>query len=359
MMNKFDLYIIKKFFSTFLFTLTIILLIVVIFDISEKIDDFLEHNLRINSIIKEYYLHFIPYFANLFSPLFIFISVIFFTSRMAENNEIIAILNSGMSFVRFLKPFIISAIFFTCFSFVLSNFIIPYSNQYRIDFENKYLRNKKHNKNKNIHLQILPEEYVYLESFNTNRNIAYKFTLEEFEDSELKRKLKADYAQFDSINQHWSLNNYEIREFKNEYEEITKGKKINVNIKLSPKDLLENNSIIETMNFYKLNNHIKNEELKGKEQVIYYKIEKQKRIAFPFATIILTLIAVAISSNKIRGGMGVHLGIGILITFTYILFMQISTTFSTNSNLAPVISVWIPNFIFGLIAVLLLRKRII
>ena len=358
-MSKFDLYIIKKFFYTFLFTLTIILLIVIIFDISEKIDDFLEHNLSIESIIKDYYLNFIPYFANLFSPLFIFISVIFFTSRMAENNEIIAILNSGMSFARFLKPFVLSAIFFTFFSFILSNFIIPHSNQYRIDFENKYLRNKKYKKNKNIHLQIHPGKYVYLESFNSTRNIAYKFTIEEFKESVLRKKIKADYAQYDSINQYWSLNNYEIREFKTETEKISQGRILDVNIQLSPKDLLENNSIIETMNFYKLNNYIKNEELKGKEQVVYYKIEKQKRIAFPFATIILTLIAVAISSKKIRGGMGVHLGIGILITFTYILFMQISTTFSTNSNLAPMTSVWIPNLVFVLVAILLLRKRIL
>ena len=208
-------------------------------------------------------------------------------------------------------------------------------------------------------MQIHPGKYVYLESFNSTRNIAYKFTIEEFKESELRKKIKADYAQYDSTNQYWSLNNYEIREFKTENEKITKGRTLDVKIQLSPKDLMGNNSIIETMNFYKLNNYIKNEELKGTEQVVYYKIEKQKRIAFPFATIILTLIAVAISSKKIRGGMGVNLGIGILITFTYILFMQISTTFSTNSNLAPMVSVWIPNLVFVLVAILLLRKRIL
>ncbi len=355
-MQKIDWYIIKKFFETFLFTLSLILIIVIIFDISEKIDDFLEHKLSIQTIITEYYLNFIPYFCNLFSPLFIFISVIFFTSKMANNSEIIAILNSGVSLTRLLKPFLISAFFFAILSFILGNFIIPPSNKNRIDFENKYLKSKRYTNEKDIHMQILPGQYIYMQNFNSKKNIGYKFTIENFHDGHLISKLKSDYVQFDSLNNKWQINNYEIREFLKEGENIIKGNKIDTTLNLHPKEFTKRKSLVETMNMFELNNYIKEEEIKGSKQLAFHKIEKNKRIAFPFASIILTLIAVSIASRKIRGGIGIHLGIGILIAFSYLLFMQISTTFATNSNLNPAIAVWIPNFIYMLLASILIYK---
>ncbi|MEC7863664.1 MAG: LptF/LptG family permease, partial [Bacteroidota bacterium] len=333
-----------------------ILLIVIIFDISEKIDDFLEHEISVKSIIVDYYFNFIPYFGNLFSPLFIFISVIFFTSKMANNTEIIAILNSGMSFKRLLRPFMVAAVILGILSFVLGNFIIPPSNTKRIDFENKYLKNKYYSNAKNIHMQILPGQYIYMESFNSKREIGYKFTLENFNDGKLISKLKSDYIQFDSISQKWQVNNYKIRRFLNNSESITQGKKLDTTLNLHPKEFTKRISLVETMNMFELNNYITEEELKGSEQLVYHKIEKHKRTAFPFASIILTLIAVAIASKKIKGGIGIHLGIGILITFTYILFMQVSTTFATNSNLAPALAVWIPNLCYIVLAGVLLYK---
>lgn len=353
-MNKIDWYIIKKFFGTFFFTLTLILLIVIIFDISEKIDDFLQHEVSIKSIILEYYLNFIPYFANLFSPLFIFISVIFFTSKMANNTEIIAIFNSGMSFKRLLKPFMLSAIILSLLSFILGNFIIPPSNSERINFENKYLKKKRYSKAKDIHMQIKPGQYIYMQNFNTKRNIGYKFTLENFEEGKLKSKLKSDYAQYNTINNNWSVNRYEIREFTEKGEIIHTGLKIDTSINLKPHDFTKRRSLVETMNMLELNNYIKEEKLKGSEQIVYHQIEKHKRMAFPFASIILTLIAVAIASKKTREGIGIHLGLGILIAFTYILFMQVSTTFATNSNLSPGLSVWIPNLLYMVLATVLL-----
>lgn len=355
-MKKIDWYIIKKFLGTFLFTLTLILIIVIIFDISEKIDDFLEHEVSINSIIFKYYLNFIPYFANLFSPLFIFISVIFFTSKMANNTEIIAILNSGMSFFKLLKPYMISAISLAILSFILGNFIIPPSNSERIDFENKYLKNRKYSSSKNIHMQLKPGQYIYMENFNATRNIGYKFTIEEFHEGELKSKLKSDYIKYDTISQKWKINRYEIRRFTKKGESITTGNTIDTVLNLSPYDFTKRKSLVESMNMFELNDYINKEEIKGSEQIIYYKIEKHKRMAFPFASIILTLIAVAIASNKVRGGIGVHLGIGILIAFTYILFMQVSTTFATNSNLPASIAVWIPNICYTVLAIILLYK---
>ena len=355
-MQKLDWYILKKFLGTFFFTLSLILLIVIIFDVSEKIDDFLEHELSIKTIIFDYYLNFIPYFGNLFSPLFVFISVIFFTSKMANNSEVIAILNSGMSFSRFLRPFIIASIILGTLSFLLGNFIIPPSNSKRIDFENKYLRNKYYSNKKNIHIQILPNQYIYMQSYNSKREIGYKFTIEKFNDNKLISKLKSDYAQYDSINNVWQINNYEIREFKDEKQIIKKGIRMDTTINLHPSEFTKRKSLVETMNFFELNNYIKREEMRGSEQLISHKIEKHKRIAFPFSSIILTLIAVAIASRKIRGGIGMHLGIGIIIAFTYILFMQISTTFAINSNLDPKLSVWIPNFFYVILSLVLLNK---
>ncbi|MDG1933654.1 MAG: LptF/LptG family permease [Flavobacteriales bacterium] len=355
-MQKLDWYILKKFLGTFFFTLSLILLIVIIFDVSEKIDDFLEHELSIKTIIFDYYLNFIPYFGNLFSPLFIFISVIYFTSKMANDSEVIAILNSGMSFSRFLRPFIIASIILGTLSFLLGNFIIPPSNSKRIDFENKYLRNKYYSNKKNIHIQILPNQYIYMQSYNSKREIGYKFTIEKFNDNKLISKLKSDYAQYDSINNVWQINNYEIREFKDEKQIIKKGIRMDTIINLHPSEFTKRKSLVETMNFFELNNYIKREEMRGSEQIISHKIEKHKRIAFPFSSIILTLIAVAIASRKIRGGIGIHLGIGIIIAFTYILFMQISTTFAINSNLDPKLSVWIPNFLYVILSLVLLNK---
>ena len=355
-MKKIDWYIIKKFLGTFFFTLGLILLIVIIFDVSEKIDDFLEHELTLKSIIFDYYLNFIPFFGNLFSPLFIFISVIFFTSRMANNSEIIAILNSGMSFTLLLKPFLISAVILGLISFILGNFIIPPSNNKRINFENKYIKNKRYANEKDIHMQILPGQYIYMQSFNSRRNIGYKFTLENFTEGVLKSKLKSDYIQFDSITNKWQINNYQIREFLNEKQKISEGRRLDTTLNLHPKEFTKRTSLVETMNLFELNNYIAEEQLKGSEQLVYHKIEKHKRNAFPFASVILTLIAVAIASRKTKGGTGMHLGIGILIAFTYILFMQISTTFATNSDLAPALAVWIPNICYILFAGVLLYK---
>jgi len=354
-MKKFDWYIIKKFLSTFFFTISLILIIVIVFDISEKIDDFLRSNVSVDKIIFDYYLNFIPYFGNLFSPLFIFISVIYFTSKMAGNSEIIAILNSGMSFSRLLRPFIMTAFFLASLSFVLGNFIIPETNKERIDFENKYIKRKQKKRIKNIHMQIQRDQYVYMESYNRSKNIGYKFTLENFENNALKSKLSANYIEYDTVNNNWKARDYFIRKYQEKNDEIIKGSIIDTVINLSPSDLAKNRSLVETMGMKKLNQYIKQEEIKGTAQIVYHKIEKHKRIANPFSTIILTVIAVAIGSRKIRGGAGIQLSLGLLMSFAYILFMQISITFATNSNLLPIIAVWIPNLIFTVIAFVLVR----
>jgi len=354
-MKRIDWYIIKKFLSTFFFTISLILVIVVIFDVSEKIDDFLRSDVNLKQIIFKYYLNFIPYFANLFSPLFIFISVIYFTSKMANNSEIIAILNSGMSFSRLLRPFIISAVILSMLSFILGNFIIPHTNKERIDFENKYLRKKQTQRVKNIHMQIKKDQYIYMESYNKAKDIGYKFTLENFKDNTLESKLSANYIQFDTTNNKWKIKDYFIRIYNDKNEDIIKGKQLDTLLNLKPIDFSKRKSLVETMGMKEINQFIKEEEIKGTTQITFHKIEKYKRLANPFSSIILTIIAVAIGSRKIRGGAGIPLSIGLILSFSYILFMQISTTFATNGNLIPVIAVWIPNIIFSLIAIILIR----
>ena len=328
----------------------------VVFDISEKVDDFFESEAPLRAILFDYYLNFIPYFGNLFSPLFTFIAVIFFTSKMASNSEIISILTSGVSFNRFLRPFLLSAVLLCVLSFVLGNFIIPASNQLRLDFEYEYLKSPYKNRDKDIHMQIEPGTFIYIESYNIQKNIGYKFSIENFEKNELKKKLYSSYIEWDEQKEKWTIYNYIEREINGLYEEINEGEQKDTILNLRPKDFNFRLSMVETMNYYELNSFIDKEKMKGSKNLVFHLIEKHKRIAFPFATIILTLVAVAMASRKVKGGIGLHLGIGLLISFSYILFMQISTTFATNGDLSPIVAVWIPNLMFSLLAIYLLRK---
>lgn len=354
--RKLDVYIVQKFLSTFFYAISLIILIVIIFDLSERIDDFLENNAPFYDVIFVYYLNFIPYFVNLFSPLFTFIAVIFFTSRMAFNTEIVAILSSGISFKRFLMPYIISAIFLSILSVYLSNVLIPVANANRIEFESQYLKGQKQFRERNIHLQIRPGEFIFLESYNERINVGYKFALEKIEDGQLKFKILADRAEWNDSLQIWSLRNYSIRKIDGMKEKLTEGTRKDTAIFLTPEDFIRNLKEMETMNFVELQDFINHEKLKGSENIKYFQVEKHQRIAFPFATLVLTLIGVSLSCRKVRGGIGLHLGAGLGLSFGFILFMQISTTFATNGNLPPSIAVWIPNIIFSILAVYLIRR---
>ncbi len=353
--KKLDIYIIKKFLGTFFYAIALIIIIVIIFDISEKIDDFIEKEAPLNEIIFNYYLNFIPYFANLFSPLFTFIAVIYFTSKMASDSEIVAILSSGISFRRMMRPYIISAVFIALLSFLLSNFIIPHATKKRLEFEMMYIKNARRSKEMNIHMQISPGTFIYAEHYNSEANIAYHFSMEKINDKGLYYKLTSDFAKWDSLKARWSIENYFVRTIDGMKERIRNGKQFDTVINLKPSDFLENIHNIQIMNFSELNEFINEEKLKGSDNITFYQVEKHKRIAFPFATIVLTLIGVSLSSRKIRGGIGLYLGVGITLSFAFILFMQISTTFATNGNLPAVIAVWIPNIIFGALGLYLLK----
>ena len=351
-----DRYIIIKFLGTFFFALALIISIAIVFDISEKIDDFLEKEAPMKAIVFEYYLNFIPFFANLFSPLFIFISVIFFTSKMAGQTEIIAILASGISFKRLLVPYLVAALFLAGISFYLNNYVLPHSNTSRIAFETKYIKNPFVYKNKHVHRQIAPGQFIYFESYNNFDKIGYQFSYERIENGSLNFKLLSERIFWDSLKNKWTIENYFTREIKGMEEVISTGFLMDTSLAFYPGEFNRRDNFVETMDTPELNKYIDQEILRGSEEVPFYLVEKYRRFSYPFATFILTIMGVSLSSRKVRGGIGVQIGVGILLSFTYIMFMQISQTFATNGNLPAWLAVWIPNIFFTIIAIFLLKR---
>ncbi|HPG33636.1 MAG TPA: LptF/LptG family permease [Lentimicrobium sp.] len=354
-MKKLDLYIIRKFLGTFFYAIALLAVVIIIFDISEKIDDFLERKPPLEAIVFQYYANFIPYFINLFSYLFTFIAVIFFTSKMASDTEIVAILNSGISFKRMLRPYLISAFFLASMSFVLTNFVIPETSKNMQEFQKKYLKKEKRNSDNNLHMQISPGVFAYVESFNKTDNSGFRFSLEGFNEKGMEYKITGDNIKWDSVTGMWKIENWVKRQIKEKGEIITRGASKDTLLNLKPDDFTVDLDNAVYMNYRELREFIETEKLRGSGNLIKFQNEKHKRIAFPFATIVLTIIGVALSSRKVRGGIGFHLGIGITICFAFILFMQVTTVFATFGNLPPVIAVWIPNFIFGLLGIYLLK----
>jgi len=345
-----DKYIIKKFLGTFFLALALFVLIAIVFDISEKIDEFIEKSAPLKEIFLDYYLNFTIHYANLFSSLIVFISVIFFTSRLAFNSEFIAIINSGVSFFRLMFPYFIAATIITSMSIYLANNLIPTTNKARIDFEYNYLKQKPKSRFSNLHRQILPNHYIFFKTYNTNRNIGYHFSYEVFDGPQLKSKLNADYLRWDTTKNKWILENYLIRNFINDKEFLLKGNRLDTTLAMTPKDLSNLVYSVESMKLQELNKFIKTEKARGSDTVKYFEIEKHQRFSYPFATYILTLIAVSLSARKPRGGIGINIAAGIGIAFAYILFMKVAVTFAINGNLLPAMAVWVPNIIFGIVA---------
>lgn len=348
-----DYYITKKFLGTFFYTIGLILSIAIVFDISENLDEFISKDVPAKAIFFDYYLNFIPYFANLFSPLFTFIAVIYFTSKMAFNTEIIAILSSGVSYARLMRPYLVSAFIIACFSFVLGNFIIPPANKTMINFRNQYIKDTRLNVERNIHRQIEPGLYIYMQSFNSN-NVGYRFTMERFEDAVLKEKLTAQNIRWDKTTQKWIINSYWKRIIHEDYEELEKGYRIDTTLNMSPNDFAQLKNEMETFTTPNLINEIEMMKMRG-VNYIEWEIEKHKRMANPFSAFILTLIGASLASRKVKGGLGLHLGLGLAQAFSYILFMQISTVFAISGSTPPFIAVWIPNLFFAVIAFFVYR----
>lgn len=348
-----DRYIIRKFLGTFIFSLILIMTIAVIFDFSEKIDDFIEKQAPLRAIIFDYYFNFIPYFATLFAPMFVFISVIFFTSKMAVNTEIIAILNSGMSFRRLLVPYFVSAAIIALFAFVLTNYVIPHSNVVRLGFEEKYWRNPDFRKVNvsSVHRQVYPNVYIYMESFNTITQSGRNFSMEKFDNhGKLESKLSASMIRWDTTTNKWGVWWYSIRDIDSLGEKITTGRRIDTVLNVHPEDFSRSSEFVGTMTRGELADYINVLRSQGSDELKLYLNEKHRRYASPFAFFILTLIGVSLSSRKIRGGIGMQIGLGLILTFSYILFMQFASQFSLKGDLNPALAMWIPNIIYSFIA---------
>lgn len=356
-LKKIDWYIIKKFIMTFFIALLLIIGIVIIFDISEKINHFVENKAPLHAIVFDYYMNFVPYFVNMFSPLFVFITVIFFTSRMAANSEIIAILSCGVSYRRMMVPYMVSALLIATLSLSLNLWVIPRSNVKRIEFELKYVKSRNSLSSTNVHYQIDPGKFVSVESFSSWNNTAYDFTLEDIEDNKLVKKISAEKAVWDSTFNGWRLKNYFVRDYTDGLKDRVKlGAELDTVLNLTVTDFYRNKKTVETLPAASLNELIKTQKMRGDANVMYALIEKQNRIALPFSAFILTLIGVSLSSRKRRGGIGLNIGIGIALSFTYILFMRFSQMFVYSGALPPVVALWLPNVIFGIIAVVLYNR---
>lgn len=353
--TKIDKYIIRKFIGTYAAAIILIIGIVIIFDISEKIDNFVEKEAPLKAIVFDYYKNFIPYFVNMFSPLFVFITVIFFTSKLAANSEIIAMLAGGISFNRLMYPYFLSALAIALLSLALGLYVIPPANKQRSAFEDKYINGRFYNSQKNIHYQTEPGTYVYVQRFNTWNNTAIKFTIEQIEGHDLKSKLSASTAVWDSTKCAWKLKNYYIREYVGDKEIISFGKEKDTVLQIDVSDFYRKQNSYETLDSRELNELIEKQRARGDKNVKYALMEKHTRYAMPFSAFILTLMGVSLSSKKRRGGIGLNLGIGIALSFSYILFLKFSQMFVHTDLLPPGIALWVPNIMYAVIAVFLYR----
>ncbi|MDY3069017.1 MAG: LptF/LptG family permease [Parabacteroides sp.] len=354
-LKRIDRYIIKQFLGTYIFSIILIISISVIFDINEKIDKFLKPEVPLDAIIFDYYLNFIPYFASMLSPLFTFIAVIFFTSKLADNSEVIAMLSSGMSFRRLMVPYAISAAIIAAVTFILNAFIIPPANKTRIDFQNKYIKNKAVDYARNVQLEVSPGVIAYFDRYDNRSNMGYRFSLEHFEDKKLVSRLTAKSIKYDSLYQ-WTLIDYMIRDFKGMREQITEGSRKDTVLTIVPSDFLISVNDCEKMTSPQLHEYISRQAKRGIGNIQTFEIEYHKRFATIMAAFILTSIGASLSSRKIKGGMGMNISIGLALSFSYILFMTITATFAINGSVSPMVAVWIPNIIYVFIAIYLYRK---
>ncbi len=325
------------------------------FDVTEKLDAFL--TAPISETLFDYFASFLPYFANQLSPLFVFISVIFFTSKLAGNSEIIAILASGVSFKRLLRPYMIGAAILAALTFALSNYIIPPTNVKRIAYTNKYVKNYAIESGSNIQLMASPGNVVYMSRFENYNKTAYRFTMDKFDGKKIVSRLTARTAQYDSTRQyHWRLYDYMIRDFDGMNERVRNGHTLDSIIPIEPKDFLISIEDQETLTTPQLTRYIERQRMRGVANIKGFEIEKEKRYAATAAAFILTLIGMSLSSKKVKGGMGINIGIGLVLSFSYILFSTVTSSFAINGLTTPFIAMEIPNFVYLLIGIYLFRR---
>lgn len=350
-----DKYIIRTFLGTYFFCILIILAIAIVFDMNEKMDDFLAPEVSLYEIIVHYYLNFVPYYANIFSPLFVFISTILFTSRFAGNSEIIAMLASGMSFKRLLRPYFLSATVISLLSFTLNNFVIPPGTKVRLDFENKYIRNKRTEYASAIQLELQPGHIFYISSYTRSAKTAYDVSIDRFERGDLVGRMTARMARYDTLGR-WKFNDYRDRTFTKYSESLVVGAELDTLLGIDPEDFMITANDVETLTSPEIRHYISKQKERGVGNVQLFEIEYHKRLASVFSAFILTFIGAVLSAKKVKNGMGINIAIGLGLSFAYIFFMTLTSTFAISGALPAWVAAWLPNVVFVLIALPLWRK---
>lgn len=354
-----DWYIIKKFIGTYVFSIILIISIAIVFDFNENLSKFTQYHAPWRAIIFDYYANFIPYYSNLFSPLFVFIAVIYFTSKLAGNSEIIAMMATGMSFRRLLRPYMFTCVLIALTTFYLNAYVIPHGTIIRQQFENRYRRNKVTTAAENVQIRLSKNTVVYIQHYDDRMKRGFGFSLDKFADKKLVSHMTASEIQYDTIadsKYHWKANNWKIRTLKGLRETITSGVVKDTMLLMEPADLIYSKGQQETFTSPELLQYISKQTSRGSANVKQYEVEYHKRIAMSFASFILTIIGASLSARKRKGGMGLYLGIGLGLSFAYIMLQTVSSTFAINADAPPMLAAWIPNIIFAVIAFFCYRQ---
>ncbi len=351
-MKILDWYILKKFLKSYLFVVFVIELVVVIIHITEQNENYIKHELSAAQIFS-YYMDYIPYIAGMITPITIFITVVFMTSQLAQHSEIIAMLSSGVSFRRLMRPYMMGAIIIALISFYFGGWVIPNGNKDRVAFELQYIKSAYHFTDRNIHIKIAPTTLLYLQSYNVGNNVGYKPTLETIEDGILIDKLEASRMEWQPETEKWKFRNWKKREIKGMEEIFSHGKMMDTTLRIHPKDFASDYSRFETLTMNELYEYIDELKMRGADDIEVYEIEKYIRYTSPFAALILTFIGLGVSARKARGGAGFQIALGFLLAFIYIIFFIFSRTSAEAGSISPIIAIWIPNIIFTVIGVLI------
>ena len=361
-MNIIDRYIIKKILSTFFFVVIILVAIISVIDITEKMDKFAKNNLGASAIVQ-YYMDFIPWVSGLISPITVFISIVYVTSRMAGHTEIIAILSSGTSFRRLLVPYFVASFIIAGISFWLNGWVIPKSNRERLEFESRYFQNKYYFDKRNVHMQVAPNVYLFIQNFNNQANTGYQFSLERFDDNQLIEKLKADNIQWDSVKQKWTLKFWERKSIDKIFDMgrdtlkslTTSGSALDTTLVITPKDFENEERKFDGMTINELNAHIAQMKFRGSTGVEGYLVERDIRYASPFTIFVLVFMGVLVSARKSRGGTGFQIALGFTLSFIFILFFTMTRTFAEAGSLPPMMAAWLPNSVFAVISLFMYK----
>lgn len=353
-MKIIDLYILKKFITTYIFTVLVLVTIICVIDYTEKVEQFAESGLTFKTIFIDYYINLFPFYANMLSPLTIFIAAVFVTSKMASHTEIIAILSSGISFIRFLFPFFFGAFLVAIFTFFVTNYGIPYANKTRVAFEIAYLNNPFKFSETNVHLKISSDLYAYLERYDNENHVGYNFSLEQIDALKLKQKLTAGRIKWDTTKNKWKISDYTLRIIeKNGTEKLIFKPGTDTTLNFKPKDFENSYRLVETLTLPELNNFINVQRMRGADNLEQYLIDKYERMTYPFAIIVLTLMGVIVSARKSRQGIGFQIALGFVLAFTFIILVVTTRNIAMVGGVDPLIAAWIPTGIFTVVTFVL------